>query len=165
MKQHALQIRFHEYNRLDELSEQQVALVGKATEAAGRAYAPYSEYHVGAAVLLDNGEIITGNNQENAAFPSGLCAERVAIFYAGSQYPDIPATSIAIVAIQDGMIQEEPVTPCGSCRQVLCEKEAQGGAPLEMILYGTRKILVIQRASDLLPLPFNLKTGNISNLG
>ncbi len=165
MKQQALQIRFHEYNHLDELSEQQVELVNKATEAAGRAYAPYSKYYVGAAVLLENGEIITGNNQENAAFPSGLCAERVAIFYAGSQYPGIPATSIAIVAIQDGIIQEEPVTPCGGCRQVLCEKETQGGTPLEMILYGTGKIQVIQRACDLLPLPFNLKTGKISNLG
>jgi len=123
MKQHALQIGITEYDRLDELSETQVTLINKAIKAAGSAYAPYSKYYVGAAVLLGNGEIITGNNQENAAYPSGLCAERVAIFYAGSQFPDVPATSIAIVAIQNGSIQEEPVTPCGGCRQVLCEKE------------------------------------------
>lgn len=153
----ALQIRFNEYDRLDELSEIQVTLVNKAIEAAKNAYAPYSKYYVGAAVLLGNGEIITGNNQENAAYPSGLCAERVAIFYAGSQYPDIPATSIAIVAMQEGSIQDDPVTPCGGCRQVLCEKEAQGGTPIEMILYGNKKIQVIQRATDLLPLPFILR--------
>ena len=153
----ALQIRFNEYDRLDELSEIQVTLVNKAIEAAKSAYAPYSNYYVGAAVLLGNGEIITGNNQENAAYPSGLCAERVAIFYAGSQYPDIPATSIAIVAMQEGSIQDDPVTPCGGCRQVLCEKEAQGGTPIEMILYGNKKIQVIQRATDLLPLPFILR--------
>lgn len=153
----ALQIRFNEYDRLDELSEIQVTLVNRAIEAAKSAYAPYSNYYVGAAVLLGNGDIITGNNQENAAYPSGLCAERVAIFYAGSQYPDIPVTSIAIVAMQEGSIQDDPVTPCGGCRQVLCEKEAQGGTPIEMILYGNKKIQVIQRATDLLPLPFILR--------
>ena len=154
MKPQALQIRFNEYDRLEELTETQASLVRKAIEAAGYAYAPYSSYHVGAAVLLGNGEIITGNNQENAAYPSGLCAERVAIFYAGSKFPDIPVKSIAIVAIQDEKIQDMPVTPCGACRQVLCEKESQGGQALEMILYGSKKIQVIQRASDLLPLPF-----------
>ena len=157
MKQQAFQIHFQEFEQLDELSEQQVALVNKASEAAGRAYAPYSEYHVGAAVLLDNGEIFTGNNQENAAYPSGLCAERVAVFYASSQYPNVPVNSIAIVAILDGLIQDDPVTPCGGCRQVLCEKESQGGSPIEIILYGAKKIQVIQQATDLLPLPFTLK--------
>ena len=165
MKQQAVQIMFTEYERLDELSEKQVILINKAIEAAKNAYAPYSAYHVGAAVLLGNGEIITGNNQENAAYPSGLCAERVAIFYAGSQYPGIAATSIAIVAMQDGSIQDEPVTPCGGCRQVLCEKESLGDTSLEMILYGKKKIQVIQRAADLLPLPFTLNTGKISILG
>ncbi|MEN8227794.1 MAG: cytidine deaminase [Bacteroidota bacterium] len=154
----ALHIRFNEYNRLDELSEIQVTLVDKAKEAAKSAYAPYSNYYVGAAVLLGNGEIITGNNQENAAYPSGLCAERVAIFYANSQYPDVPVTSIAIVALKDGSIQDDPVTPCGGCRQVLCEKESQGGTPMEVILCGKKRIQVIQRATDLLPLPFILKT-------
>lgn len=165
MKQQALQIQFSEYERLEELSEIQATLVQRAIEAAGNAYAPYSKYHVGAALLLGNGAIITGNNQENGAYPSGLCAERVAIFYAGSQYPGIPATSMAIVAMQGGKLQEEPVTPCGGCRQVLCEQESRGREALQLILYGSRRILVIQRASDLLPLPFTLNTGNISILG
>jgi len=138
MKQQSVKILFSEYERMDELSETQVALINRAIEAAQRAYAPYSAFHVGAAVRLENGEIITGNNQENAAYPSGLCAERVAIFYAGSHYPGISATSMAIVAMQDGSIQDQPVTPCGGCRQVLCEKESQGNTPLELILFGKK---------------------------
>jgi cytidine deaminase len=157
MKQRAFTIRMAEYERLEELSGTQVELVKKAIEAAGHAYAPYSGYKVGAAVLLGNGEIIIGNNQENAAYPSGICAERVAIFYAGSRYPGIPALSMAIAAWYDGMLQEEPVTPCGGCRQVLYEKETQGGVPLELILYGTRLIRVIRQATDLLPIPFTFQ--------
>lgn len=165
MKQQALHIQFFEYDRLEELSEKQVILVKSAIQAAQQAYAPYSKYHVGAALLLENGEIITGNNQENAAYPSGMCAERVAVFYAGSKYPGIAATSMAIAAMQDGSVQVDPVTPCGGCRQVLCEKESQGATPIELILYGTGKIQVLQRASDLLPLPFALNTGKMSILG
>lgn len=156
MKQRAYTIRVAEYDNLDELSDSRVTLVEKAIEAAKKAYAPYSGYHVGAAVLLANGEIIAGNNQENAAYPSGLCAERVAIFYAGSLYPEVPISNIAIVAWQDGKIQKQPVTPCGGCRQVLQEKESQGGVPLEVILYGTKRIQVLRSAADLLPLPFTL---------
>ena len=154
MKQKAIQIQLKEYDRLDELTKPQVDLVKQAIEAARKAYAPYSGYCVGAAVQLANGETVTGNNQENAAYPSGLCAERVAIFFAGSQYPDTAVTSMAIAAIQEGVIQEEPVSPCGGCRQVLCEKEAHGGSPIEMILYGTHRIQVLHQAVDLLPLPF-----------
>jgi len=157
MKQRAWTIQLAEYEHLDELAEQQALLVNKAIEAAKNAYAPYSAYKVGAAVLLKNGEIITGNNQENAAYPSGLCAERVAIFYAGSQYPEVPVEIIAITAMQDGSIQEEPVSPCGGCRQVLLEKENLGKTPMQIILYGTKRIQVIQQATDLLPLPFSLK--------
>lgn len=157
MKQRAFTIRMAEYDRLEELPESQADLVRHAMEASVKAYAPYSSYHVGAAVLLENGKIITGNNQENAAYPSGLCAERVAIFYAGSQYPDVAAKSIAIAAMEDGSFQEEPVTPCGGCRQVLFEKEKQGGTPIEVILYGRKKIQVLRQATDLLPLPFVFK--------
>lgn len=156
MKERALRIQLAEYDRLDELSEKQAHLVKKAIEAAKNAYAPYSAYKVGAAALLKNGEIITGNNQENAAYPSGLCAERVAIFYAGSQYPDVPVDAIAITAIQEGSIQEEPVSPCGGCRQVLLEKENLGSSPMQVILYGGKRIQVLNRASDLLPLPFTI---------
>ena len=159
MKQRAYTIRIAEYDRLEELSESRITLVKKAMEAAGNAYAPYSAYHVGAAVLLENGKIFTGNNQENAAYPSGLCAERVTIFYASSQYPDVPVRSIAIAAMQDGKFQEEPVAPCGGCRQVLHEKEKQGGMPLEVILFGSQKIQVLSQATDLLPLPFLFRKG------
>ncbi len=155
MKQRAFTIRVAEYERLEELSEQQINLVNRAVEATKGAYAPYSKYNVGAAVLMANGEIFTGNNQENAAYPSGLCAERVAVFYAGAQFPDVPAKTIAITAMRDGILQEEPVTPCGGCRQVLVEKENQGNTPLEIILYGSKKIQVIRQAVDLLPLPFS----------
>lgn len=158
MKQRAFTIRVAEYDRMEELTDQEVMLVKKAMEAAGNAYAPYSSYHVGAALLLDNGEIITGNNQENAAYPSGLCAERVAVFYAGSRYPGVPVTAIAIAAMQEGIFQEQPVTPCGCCRQVLFETEARGKQPLEVILYGTRRIQVLRSAVDLLPLPFTFKS-------
>ena len=154
MKERALRIHLAEYEQLDELPELQAKLVTSAIEAAKKAYAPYSAFKVGAAALLRNGEIITGNNQENAAYPSGLCAERVAIFYAGSQYPDIPVDALAITAIREGSIQEEPVSPCGGCRQVLLEKENLGKSPMQVILYGSKRIQVLNRASDLLPLPF-----------
>lgn len=158
MKQRAFTIRMAEYDRPEDLPARS-ELVVKAREAAGRAYAPYSNYRVGAAVLLENGEIITGNNQENAAYPSGLCAERVAIFYAGAQYPDVPVVSIAIAAFTDGKFQDEPVPPCGGCRQVLHEKESQGGSPMEVILYGNNRIQVLRSASDLLPIPFIFDKG------
>ena len=157
MKQKSIEIQLKEYDRLEELTGPQIDLVKEAIEAARLAYAPYYGYCVGAAVLLANGVTITGNNQENAAYPSGLCAERVAIFYAGASYPEVAVTSIAIAAIEAGEIQEESVSPCGGCRQVLCEKETLGGTPIEMILYGTKRIQVLQRATDLLPLPFSNK--------
>ncbi len=128
MKQRAYTVRLYEYDQLEELSKEQVLLVNSAVTAAKGAYAPYSEYHVGAAVRLANGEIVIGSNQENAAYPSGLCAERVAIYYAGARHPDVPVESIAIAAIRNGIVQEEPVAPCGACRQVLYEKESQGEA-------------------------------------
>jgi len=157
MKQRAYTVRMYEYDRLDELSEEQVLLVNSAIKAARDAYAPYSEYHVGAAVRLANGEIVIGSNQENAAYPSGLCAERVAIFYAGARHPDVPVLSIAIAAIRKGVIQEGPVAPCGACRQVLYEKESQGDGPMELILYGSKNIQVLNKVTDLLPLPFKLE--------
>lgn len=156
MKQRAYTVRLYEYDQLDELSEQQVLLVNSAIKATRDAYAPYSEYHVGAAVRLANGEIIIGSNQENAAYPSGMCAERVALFYAGARHPDVPVESIAIAAIHEGIVQEDPVAPCGACRQVLYEKESQGEGPMELILYGSKKIQVLSRVTDLLPLPFKL---------
>ena len=159
MKQRAYTIRISEYDRKEDLPARS-ELVDMAKEAAGRAYAPYSRYQVGAAVLLENGEIFTGNNQENAAYPSGLCAERVAIFYAGAQYPEVPVVSIAIAAFTAGKFQEEPTPPCGGCRQVLYEKETQGDRPMEVILYGSNRIQVLRSAKDLLPIPFEFKSGH-----
>ena len=154
MKQRAITLRLAEYDTIDDLPGPLAGLVNQAIAAARNAYAPYSGYRVGAAVELENGKVITGNNQENAAYPSGLCAERVALFYAGSRYPEVPPKAVAIAAILDGEIQEQPVTPCGGCRQVLYESEIRGGNPLQVILYGTKKTLILQRAVDLLPLPF-----------
>jgi cytidine deaminase len=133
----------------------QALLVNSAIKAARDAYAPYSEYHVGAAVRLANGEIVIGSNQENAAYPSGLCAERVAVFYAGARHPDVAVEAIAIAAIREGIVQEEPIAPCGACRQVLYEKESQGEGSMELILYGSKKIQVLSKVTDLLPLPFS----------
>lgn len=155
MKHRVFTIHIAEYERLDELSEQQAQLVRLAIKSAKDAYAPYSSFKVGAALLLDNGEIITGNNQENAAYPSGLCAERVALFYAGANYPEQAVLKMAVTAIKAGEIQEEPVSPCGGCRQVMLEKENQGKTPMEIILYGNKKIQVLKQAIDLLPLPFH----------
>ena len=156
MKQRAYTVRLYEYDQIDDLSEKQALLVNSAIKAARDAYAPYSEYHVGAAVRLANGEIVIGSNQENAAYPSGMCAERVAVYYAGARHPDVAVEAIAIAAIREGIVQEEPIAPCGACRQVLYEKESQGEGSMELILYGSRKIQVLSKVTDLLPLPFKL---------
>ena len=156
MKQRAYTVRLYEYDHIDDLSEKQALLVNTAIKAARDAYAPYSEYHVGAALRLANGEIVIGSNQENAAYPSGMCAERVAVFFAGARHPDVPVESVAIAAIREGILQEEPIAPCGACRQVLYEKESQGEGSMELILYGSKKIQVLSKVTDLLPLPFKL---------
>lgn len=128
-------------------------LMEKAIEAIGQAYAPYSHFQVGAAVLLENGEIVTGSNQENAAYPSGLCAERVALFSAGHQYPEVPVVALAIAASTDGN-RVESISPCGACRQVLLETEQRQGKPVKIFLCGTREILEARNAEVLLPLCF-----------
>lgn len=129
-------------------------LIEEAKLSAKRAYAPYSGFHVGASVLLSNGTIVTGNNQENAAYPSGLCAERVAIFTANAQYPDISIDAIAIAACHDGEYTEMPCYPCGSCRQVLLEVENRYNKPFRIIMYGQSKIYEVASINELLPLSF-----------
>jgi cytidine deaminase len=156
MKQQSFQFQYQEYRHLDELPATGKELVTEAIEAAHRAYAPYSSYQVGAAVRMEDGQIISGNNQENHAYPSGMCAERVALFYAGARFPGLTVTSMAIVAFSEGSMQEEPVSPCGGCRQVMLEKELLGSAPMEIILVGSARIRVIKGAKDLLPLPFSI---------
>ena len=120
-----------------ELNEEELQLVKAAKEATFRSYAPYSHFHVGAAALLNNDEIITGSNQENCAYPSGLCAERTTLFYANSRYPDVPVKR-----------------PCGACRQVMTETEHRFGVPMQVMLYGTEGIYFIESARDLLPVVF-----------
>ena len=139
----------------EELLSEEKIIVDKAKEATSRAYAPYSKFQVGAAALLANGEIITGNNQENVAFPSGLCAERTTLFYAHSQYPDEAVLALAIAAYAEGDFLDRPISPCGACRQVMLETEMRFHQPVKIILYGKKEILIAESVKDLLPLAFD----------
>lgn len=140
----------------DELTTQELALLDKARRATYRSYAPYSHFSVGAAVELANGTIISGSNQENAAYPSGLCAERTAVFYAGSQHPDQPIRRLCIAARDtEGNFLSRPISPCGACRQVLLEAEQRAGANIQVLLYGTEGIYLIPSIKDLLPFSFD----------
>ena len=140
----------------DELSAEENHLIELAIEATGRSYSPYSHFSVGAAVHLENGVELSGSNQENAAYPSGLCAERTALFYAGSQYPDVPVKMLAIAARgTDGELTEEPTGPCGACRQVILESETRAGAQMKILLYGRKHVYVMEGIETLLPLCFS----------
>ena len=140
----------------DELNTEERKLTESALEATHRSYAPYSNFHVGAAVMLDNGIIVTGNNQENVAFPSGLCAERTALFYANAQYPEVPVKALAIVARDSsGKVTQTPISPCGACRQVMVETEKRFGKPMKVLLCGAEEVYVAESASSLLPLSFD----------
>ena len=142
--------------QLNELTAEEQHLVQLAIKATSRSYAPYSHFHVGAAVLLANSVELSGSNQENAAYPSGLCAERTTLFYAGSQYPDEPVRMLAIAARgTDGELTYEPTGPCGACRQVILESETRAGGPIRILLYGRKCIYVINGIRDLLPLCFS----------
>ena len=143
-----------EYNSEAEFSELEKALINKAKAAAAKAYAPYSKFNVGACVLLENNELIEANNQENAAYPSGMCAERNAIFYANGKFPEAAVKTMAITASNANGIVPTPVPPCGSCRQVMLETEMRFKKPIKVILIGREKIQVIENVSQLLPLNF-----------
>ena len=141
--------------QMDELTEEERHLVALAIEGTTRSYAPYSHFHVGAAILLKNGTTIIGCNQENAAFPSGICAERSAIFAAGAQYPDQAVMMLAIAARNEkGELQEEPVSPCGPCRQVIIETETRFKQPVRILLYGKKHIYIVDGIKELMPLSF-----------
>ena len=139
---------------LEELSETEKTLVQKAIEATGTAYAKYSHFYVGAAALLENGQIVMGSNQENAAFPSSLCAERTAIFAAQANFPEQPIDMIAIAAKNDNGLLKNPITPCGACRQVMLEIEDRYGRAVKVLLYGEKGIYRIASVKDLLPFSF-----------
>ena len=139
---------------IDECKESIKKLIEEAKLSAKRAYAPYSNFQVGAAILLSDGKIVSGNNQENAAYPSGLCAERVAILAANATYPQTAIEAIAIAACSGEEYTETPCYPCGACRQTLLEVENRFGKPFKVIMYGTSKIYEAESISDLLPLSF-----------
>ena len=144
----------------EELDKSKQELIIKAKEQVFKAYAPYSEFQVGAAIELVNGEIFAGCNQENSAYPSGLCAERVTLFFANAQFPEVAVNTIAIAAYTNGSFLEEPVTPCGSCRQVLLETEVRFGKDITILLYGTKYVFKINNVKQLLPICFEKSSLN-----
>ncbi len=159
MKEYNLTAKMRAY-KWDELTDEQREIVAIAKEQTQRSYCPYSHFHVGAAAKLANGVVMRGSNQENAAYPSGLCAERTALFAAGAQYPEQPVTKLAIACFTGGHFTKEPGSPCGACRQVMLETEHRYGGKMEVLLYGEEETYVFESAADLLPLIFvseNLK--------
>jgi cytidine deaminase len=156
MKQISLTTNFIVFNSIDELKELDLDLMQKAIEARRQAYAPYSKFQVGVALLLDNGKIITGNNQENAAYPSGLCAERVAIFYAGANFPNNKVQKIFISASPEDKELDKPIPPCGACRQSIAEYEIKQESNIEVYFMGAKgEIVKSNSLKDLLPLLFD----------
>ena len=156
MIKHSLTVAYTEVTGSSELIEEDRQLLKSAWEACELAYAPYSNFHVGAALILANEIVFKGNNQENAAYPSGICAERVAVFSASSQYPGVPIKSMAVVAKTDVFNLSVPVTPCGACRQVIAEYETLSGEPIRILLQGNSdKIWIIEGIANLLPLMFH----------
>ena len=146
------------YKSMEDLPKEDLELLKLAKKAVKSAYAPYSQFFVGAAILLENGKISIGNNQENAAYPSGLCAERVAIFHASANYPNVPIKKIAVSVASKTQIINEPVSPCGGCRQVISEYEMKYESPISIIMSGeTGKIYVSDSIENLLPIMFNKK--------
>ena len=140
---------------MEELDEKDRQLVEAAIEATKSSYAPYSHFNVGAAVRLDNGVVIPGCNQENAAFGVTICAERTALFAAGAQYPDAKVEAIAIAARNADGLLDEPIPPCGTCRQAMVETEKRSGSKLHILLYGRKHVYIIEGIGALLPLTFS----------
>jgi len=156
MKKIQLSTSITVFETVDELPKDVQTLINAAVEISKTAYAPYSKFHVGTAFILENGEIVTGNNQENAAYPSGMCAERVAVWKASSLFPDVKILKIAITASSVSNPVKEPVAPCGACRQALSEYEIKQGANIEIYFMGeTGKIIKTDSLHDLLPLAFD----------
>ena len=154
MKQIQITIPIEEC-KLPELAQEDRELVEAAMKATDGSYAPYSHFHVGAAIRMEDGTVVTGANQENAAFSSGTCGERSACFAAGAHFPGMAMRAIAIAARTDnGLFQAKPISPCGACRQVLLEYETLAGGPVPVILVGTSRILIFPSVRSLLPYCF-----------
>ena len=151
-----------EYTNIEEVDSADRELIIAAQESCANAYAPYSKFKVGAALRLDDGTIILGTNIENAAFPSGICAERSAIYSAASNHPFSKPVAIAIAAMNEDGLTTDPVPPCGNCRQVIAEEELRNKQNLRVILSGKSKILIIEKGGDLLPIQFSQNALNIN---
>lgn len=157
MKKDIISIPFEIYDCNDPLlPDEDAALIEEAKSASRGSYAPYSKFHVGAALRLANGAVVHGSNQENAVFPAGCCAERTALYFAGAEHPDVAVEAIAIAVWRekDGLFLAKPASPCGVCRQHLVETEMRHSQPIRVILYGTDEIYVLPSAKSLLPLTF-----------
>ena len=150
-----LGISFKEYSSIEEMDAADRMLVEEAIEAQKGSYAPYSNFNVGAAVLLEDGTVVRGSNQENAAYPSGLCAERTAMFAASANHPGKAMLAIAIVGGFDHAVAATPCNPCGACRQVMAEYQTLSGKPMRIIMYGTERAWKFDRVDDILPFIFD----------
>lgn len=158
MAEKRINVTYQEYSSVEEMTPEDQALVAAALEAQKGSYSPYSDFQVGAALQLANGVIVKGANQENIAYPSGLCAERVAMFWAGANYPDVPMETLAIAGSDHGVLCESPASPCGSCRQVMAEYQKKYKHPLKIILVGSKRIRKFSCVEDLLPFIFDSLT-------
>ncbi len=155
MKNIEIHCSLTEYENQEELSKDDRDLLVEAKASMNKAYAPYSHFHVGAAIMLENGIILRGNNQENASYPIGLCAERVAIFAAGANYPNVKIKAMAITANSDHFHVNKPITPCGACRQAIAEYEHRYQQDIRLIMTGEAgKVLIAENVSNLLPYQF-----------
>ena len=158
MKKQKIEIELEVFEALSKLPKDIQELMNKAQQARENAYAPYSHFRVGAALRLTSGKIVTGNNQENAAFPSGLCAERVAVFNAGANFPNETITDLAITVRAESHEVAEAIAPCGACRQSLAEYEQKQKTPIAIYFMGeTGDIIKVASVMDLLPLGFDAK--------
>lgn len=158
MAEKQITINYQEFSSPDQMSAQDQELVRAALEAQKGSYSPYSRFQVGAALLLANGMVVKGANQENIAYPSGLCAERSAMFWAGANYPDVPFDTLAIAGSDHCVLCESPASPCGSCRQVMAEYQKKHNRPLKIILVGSKRIRKFACVDDLLPFIFDSLT-------
>lgn len=156
MKEVKIETVLKVYNSLGELPNDIQQLMEFAINARENAYAPYSKFKVGAAILLDNNEVVIGSNQENASYPSGLCAERTAIYYAGAKHPNAKILKMALTASSQNQVTDSPIPPCGACRQAISEYEIKQDQPIEIYFMGaTGKVVKSNSLANLLPLGFD----------
>lgn len=156
MQSKDIRVRYDEFTGTEDLEPGIAELIDQALQSADKAYAPFSGFRVGVAIELEGGLVFTSNNQENKAYPSGLCAERVGLFYVQANYPDIPIRRMVLVAKQHGEMTIEPVFPCGACRQVMVESVERQNVPYEIWMAGQNRILRMETPDYLLPLKFLL---------